>query len=78
MSRNGANRCFQTPGGVLTPGDHKKIAYFIKQKKNMATPYSSVESQVKKSRVIQTKDVFDWDWVEISNLFDGSSESKSS
>ena len=65
------NRCFQTTGGVLIPGDHKKIAYFIKQKKSMASTYSSVESQVKKSRVIQTKDVFDWDWIEISNLFDG-------
>ena len=70
-SQREQNRCFQTAGGVLTPGDHKKIAYFIKQKKSMASTYSSVESQVKKSRVIQTKDVFDWDWIEISNLFDG-------
>ena len=49
-SQRELNKCFQTTGGVLTPGDHKKIAYFIKQKKNMASTYSNVESQVKKSR----------------------------
>ena len=64
--------CVQTTNGVLTPGDHKQIGYYIKQKKNMAKSYSTVEDQLKKSRVIQTKEVFDWSWLDVAGLFDGS------
>ena len=38
----------------------------------MAKSYSTVEDQLKKSRVIQTKEVFDWSWLDVAGLFDGS------
>jgi len=71
-SQREENVCVQTTNGVLTLGDHKKISYYMKQKKNMARPYSVVENQLKKSRVTQTKEVFDWNWIDIAQLFDGS------